>query len=124
DNSGVFVRFPNPEEQGGYDNPAKSAVELGFEIQIDERGRPDGDPVRRTGAIYNCAEQELSLRAAMMEEWNLFEIRVQDQLYEAYLNGQGVSRFVNRQQERGRIEPAFVGLQSHSGNVCFRNIYL
>lgn len=124
DNSGVFVRFPNPDEEAGYENPARSAVDLGFEIQIDERGRPDGDPLHRTGAIYECGGQELSLRAAMMEEWNLFEIRVQDQVYEVYLNGQGVSRYANPHRERGRIEPAFVGLQAHAGSVRFRNIFI
>ena len=52
DNSGVFVAFPAPEQQG-YDNTADVGVHLGFEMQIDELGRPDGAPSHRTGAIYS-----------------------------------------------------------------------
>jgi hypothetical protein len=58
-NSGVFVRFRNPESTGYY-NPAWSAVFIagmsavpsGFEIQIDNTGAPDGLPKHRTGAVY------------------------------------------------------------------------
>jgi hypothetical protein len=46
DNSGVFVRFPDPD-----DNP-NNAVREGYEIQIDDRA---GDPVHQTGAIYDFA---------------------------------------------------------------------
>jgi hypothetical protein len=48
DNSGVFVRFPNPEAEG-YDNTAWVGVNFGLEIQIDEAARPDGAGVHRTG---------------------------------------------------------------------------
>ena len=47
DNSGVFVRFPNP-----FTDP-NIAIEYGYEIQIDDIGSPDGKPIHRTGAIYN-----------------------------------------------------------------------
>ena len=40
DNSGVFVAFPDPEQQN-YDNTAYVGINLGFEVQIDELGRPD-----------------------------------------------------------------------------------
>ena len=50
-NSGVFVRFPDPESKG-YNNSAYVPVDFGFEVQIDERGAPDGAPIHRTGAIY------------------------------------------------------------------------
>ena len=52
DNSGVFVGFPHPEQQG-YDNTAYVGVNFGFEIQIDELARPDNAPIHRTGAIYS-----------------------------------------------------------------------
>jgi len=51
DNSGVFVAFPYPEQRS-YDNTAYVAIDLGFEIQIDELARPDGASIHRTGAIY------------------------------------------------------------------------
>ena len=50
-NSGVFIRFKNPESTGDY-NPAWSAVFSGFEVQIDNTGAPDGLPKHRTGAVY------------------------------------------------------------------------
>jgi hypothetical protein len=50
-NSGVFIRFRNPESTGDY-NPAWSAVFSGFEVQIDNTGAPDGLAKHRTGAVY------------------------------------------------------------------------
>ena len=41
DNSGVFLRFPDPESKG-YNNSAFVAVDFGFEVQIDGR-RHTGD---------------------------------------------------------------------------------
>jgi hypothetical protein len=42
DNSGVFLRFPDPNSKG-YNNTAYVAIDFGFEVQIDEIGQ--GDPV-------------------------------------------------------------------------------
>ena len=41
DNSGVFVRFPDPTTRN-YDNTAFVGVDFGFEVQIDALGQPDG----------------------------------------------------------------------------------
>jgi hypothetical protein len=49
DNSGVFVRFPNPE------NDPYVAVSYGYEIQIGDLAQPDGKPIHGTGAIYDFA---------------------------------------------------------------------
>ena len=49
DNSGVFVRFPNPG------NDPYVAVNNGYEIQIDDLAQPDGKPNHGTGAIYEFA---------------------------------------------------------------------
>src|SRR5215217_7862026 len=46
DNSGVFVRFPDPD-----DNP-NIAVREGYEVQIDDKA---DDPIHQTGAIYDFA---------------------------------------------------------------------
>src|SRR5258708_27965008 len=64
-NSGIFIRFRNPESTGYY-NPAWSAVFIpgmpatpaGFEIQIDNTGtapagQPQLLPKHRTGAVYS-----------------------------------------------------------------------
>jgi hypothetical protein len=51
DNSGVFVRFPDPTARN-YDNTAFVGVDFGFEVQIDAQGAPDGQAIHQTGAIY------------------------------------------------------------------------
>lgn len=126
DNSGVFVRFPNPDSKG-YNNTAYVAVHFGFEVQIDELARPNGLDIHRTGAIYNEPDQTATPRAARPPgEWNDFEIRVQGQEYTVLLNGEQVTQFQNPHAGRGLPSapdsPSFVGLQAHTGRVAFRNI--
>ena len=126
DNSGVFVRFPDPNSKG-YNNPAWVAVNYGFEVQIDEFGAPAGAAIHKTGAIYAQPNQTLSqLPAKPPGEWNQFEIRVQGQTYTVLLNGAQVTLFQNHDPARGlattAAAPSYVGLQSHTGRVRFRNI--
>lgn len=133
DNSGIFLRFPDPNSKG-YDNTAFVGVDFGFEIQIDALGRgspPPGQNVdkkfRTTGAIYNIAEQNLdeSVVARGPGQWNEFEIRVKDNHFTVFLNGQQKTDLVNNDPNRG--EPAasgFIGLQTHTGHVLFRNIQI
>jgi hypothetical protein len=54
DNSGVFVRFPNPG-----DDPYV-AVRHGYEVQIDDLAQPDGKPIHGTGAFYDFAALPVS----------------------------------------------------------------
>src|ERR687890_229078 len=49
DNSGVFVRFADPDDDPWI------AVNTGYEIQIYDAEPPDGNATHRTGAIYNFA---------------------------------------------------------------------
>jgi hypothetical protein len=126
DNSGVFVRFPDPESKG-YDNTAWVAVDFGFEVQIDETGAPDGSFLHTTGAIYAQQDQTFTRVVAKPPgEWNAYAIRVEGQVYTVTLNGQQVTRFENRDAKRGLASaagaPAFIGLQTHSGTPAFRNI--
>jgi hypothetical protein len=126
DNSGVFVRFPDLDAKG-YDNTAWVAIDFGFEIQINEPGFPDGAPDHTTGAIYAQPNQDFTRVVARPPgEWNAFTIRVVGQVYTVWLNGQRVTRYVNDHPGRGlpstESAPAFVGLQTHTGNVAFRNI--
>jgi len=124
DNSGVFVRFPDLDSKG-YNNTAYVAVELGFEIQIDNNGAPDGAPKHTTGAIYNIDDQQFTLVAPRpVGEWNEYLIRVIDQTYTVFLNGTQTTRFVNADVTRGVPVPSFIGLQTHPapGSISFRSV--
>jgi choline dehydrogenase-like flavoprotein len=129
DNSGIFLRFPNPETKG-YNNQAYVGVDFGYEVQIDEFGAPDGASIHKTGAIYNEPSQSKNAVAAKpVGEWNLFEIEVKGDEYKVNLNGQVVTQFINTNPSRGLMSssgsPAFMGLQSYPGKrVAFRNIYV
>ena len=130
DNSGVFVRFPDPNSRPDYFNKHYVAVDFGFEVQIDELGRPDGLGIHKTGAIYNQPGQTLSQIAARpVGQWNEFEIEIANQQYTVRLNGALVSSFAftpgsnSAHPERGLTNtPRFVGLQAHTGRVQFRRI--
>ena len=130
DNSGVFIRFPHPDSKG-YNNTAYVGVDFGFEVQIDEFGAPDGAPIHKTGAIYRADgrtdNETLALKPARpVGQWNEYEIHVKGQTYTIFLNGEQVCLFQNPYPGRGlastRGAPSFIGLQTHTGRVAFRNI--
>lgn len=135
DNSGIFVRFPHPDSRN-YDNTAFAAVDFGFEVQIDQTAAPDGQDIRRTAAIYGfqAPNNPNALPVRGLGEWNDFEIRVQDQRYVVTLNGVQVTDFTfvpgsdAPHPERGlpstNAAPRFIGLQTHTGRVAFRNIQI
>jgi choline dehydrogenase-like flavoprotein len=128
-NSGVLIRFPHPGSKG-YDNTAWVAFDFGFEVQIDQLARDDGAPVHLTGAIYGFAgpSDPAALPVKGPGEWNQFEIKVQGQTYDVMLNGVHITHFTNTDGNRGRPtapgSPSFVGLQTHTGRIGFRNIQL
>ncbi len=135
DNSGVFLRLPHPDSKG-YDNTAFVAVDFGLEVQIDELASPDGLPIHRTSAIYGLKgptnPNTLPMRG--LGEWNTFEITVQGQNYGVTLNGTPVTTFTfvvgsdpqhpDRALPGTNVVPRFIGLQTHTGRVAFRNIQL
>ena len=128
DNSGVFLRFPDPTTKG-YNNTAYVGVDFGFEVQIDAKGAPDGAAIHKDGAIYNQPGQMLTQTSARPPgTWNEFEIRAQGQDYTVLLNGTKVSQFQNPHAGRGLPSapgaPSFIGLQTHGGQsrVAFRKI--
>ena len=129
DNSGVFLRFPDPESKG-YNNTAFVAVNFGFEVQIDQTAAPDGAAIHKTGAIYNLAgpQNPDNLPVLPPGQWNQFEIHAQGQLYTVFLNGQQITQFQNQDPNRGLPTapgaPSFIGLQTHTGRVAFRNIQI
>ena len=120
DNSGIFVRFPNPC------NDPNIAIEYGYEIQIDDIGSPDGNPIHRTGAIYNyqgpSPKTNSLFKPLVTGRWNTFEICVKQQNYSVTLNKEKVvTNFVGNKSLEG-----FIGLQNHDdkSKVYFRNIMI
>ena len=117
DNSGVFVRFSNP------DNYLGIAVNTGYEIQIDDMAMPDGNPLHKTGAIYNFAAP-LNAQAASkpVGQWNTFEIEITGQKYTVILNGKKViPEFTGNRNTEG-----YIGIQNHDtdSHVSFKNIMI
>jgi len=125
DNSGVFLRFPDPNSKG-YNNTAYVAIDFGFEVQIDQigQGNPPGLDIHKTGAIYSfAAPQNPNVRPS--GQWNEFEIHAQAQTYTVFLNGAKITEYVNPDLVRGSTaNPCFIGLQTHTGRVAFRRIQI
>jgi choline dehydrogenase-like flavoprotein len=148
DNSGVFVRFRNPlkpvprrDGSGSdiYNDLTFVAVDTGFEIQIDELASPDGLDKHRTGAIYNIPttpgwiQQDFRgrNRQAKLNDWNDYSIQVNKStagdVYTVRLNGELTTSYTNTDAYRGKpvaldANSGWIGLQSHTGRVGFRNI--
>jgi hypothetical protein len=113
DNSGVFIRFPDPN------GDPFNAVREGYEVQIDDLANPDGQMIHQTGALYDV-EPPLTLASNPPGQWNTFVIRVVGQTYNVTLNSQPViANFNGNRSVRG-----FIGLQNHLPKdvVFFRNI--
>jgi hypothetical protein len=130
DNSGVFIGFPDPRHEG-YDNTAYVGVNFGFEIQIDELARPDNAPIHRTGAVYSFkGPTDGPLIVHPVGEWNDYEITVDGADIRVALNGQTVNLFhfpgdpqsPRRGLPSSAQDPRFIGLQTHTGRMLFRNV--
>ncbi|TCP56118.1 uncharacterized protein DUF1080 [Tamaricihabitans halophyticus] len=114
DNSGIFLRFPDPG-----DDPWV-AVDHGYEVQINDN--PAGDP-QKTAAIYNF--QEAFRQASRpVGEWNTYRILVVGQRYLVFLNGKLVNNFVSTHPDRGST--GYLGLQNHDPETRtqFRDIWV
>jgi len=110
DNSGVFVRFPDPGSDPWV------AVNNGYEVQIDDAGSPDGQMIHKTGGIYSFAAPT-KVATNPVGEWNVYEIHAVGQSYRVILNGDEVTDFTGDRSTKG-----YVGLQNHNGTVSFRNV--
>ena len=115
DNSGVFIRFSNP------DNDPMIAVNTGYEIQIDDMAMPDGNPLHKTGAIYNfAAPSNVQAPSKPVGQWNTFDIEATGQKYSVTLNGEKViPEFTGNRNTEG-----YIGIQNHDADshVSFKNI--
>jgi 3-keto-disaccharide hydrolase len=117
DNSGVFIRSSDP------DNDPIIAVNTGYEIQIDDLAMPDGNPLHKTGAIYNfAAPSNLEVASKPVGQWNTFGIETVGQKYRVTLNGEIViGEFTGNRNTEG-----FIGIQNHDADshVSFKNIWI
>ncbi|MFF3314490.1 ThuA domain-containing protein [Streptomyces sp. NPDC003035] len=115
DNSGIFVGFPASDDPW-------SAVNKGYEIQIDATDAPD----RTTGAVYGFKSADLTARDAVLRppgQWNSYEIRVQGERLQVFLNGVKINDFTNTDPVRS-LKDGHIGIQNHGADdqVSFRNI--
>lgn len=110
DNSGIFVRFPNPG------NDPWVAVKQGYEIQICNKG----DANKITGSIYDIQAAAGALMKA--GEWNTYKIITAGDQIGVVLNGKLVNIF-ECQDGRGDVKGYF-GLQNHDDGspVQFRKV--
>jgi type 1 glutamine amidotransferase len=114
DNSGVFIGFPPSSDPW-------SAVNNGYEVQIDATDAPD----RTTGAVYTFKAADIAARDAALNppgEWNTFELLVQGERLQVFLNGVKINDFTNTDSARSLA--GHVGIQNHgaSDEVSFRNV--
>lgn len=127
DNSGIFIRIPEPPKDPW------QAVHTGYEIQIlenfpahykrSEHQQTHGDKWHTTGAIYSLSPAVASPQRPA-GEWNTMEIELRGRRTVVRLNGVLVNDFTDgqpvptRQHDyepiRGpRPESGYVGIQNH-----------
>lgn len=127
DNSGIFIRIPEPPKDPW------EAVHSGYEIQIlesfpkdyelSEHQKKYGMSWHTTGAIYSLSPA-LKQPQKAPGEWNMMEIELQAERTRVYLNGELVNDFREGQEVPPRQHsyepkrgprPAFgyVGIQNH-----------
>jgi len=107
-NSGVFVRFPNPG------NDPWVAVNEGYEFQICDSGGEKHD----TGSAYSF--QGVShIPTKEAGKWNKYQITAIDQHYTIRINGEIVNEFIGERGTEG-----YIGMQNHDDGspVAFRNV--
>ncbi|WP_220183014.1 ThuA domain-containing protein [Sphaerisporangium album] len=115
DNSGVFIGFPPSGDPW-------SAVNNGYEIQIDATDTPD----RTTGSVYGFKSADLAARDAALNppgEWNTYELLVEGERVQVFLNGTKINDFTNADPVRS-LRQGHIGIQNHGDgdDVSFRNV--
>jgi hypothetical protein len=124
DNSGVFVRIPNPTEDPWM------PVHKGLEIQINEAGKTE---YHSTGSIYTFTKA--TSQPTKVGEWNTMEITLDGASTVVHINGILVSEYTegdivppkdnDGDPDRGlRPITGFIGLQNHpqGKTVYFKEI--
>jgi hypothetical protein len=124
DNSGVFIRIPEPPTDPWY------AVHHGYEVQIEN----SGDEWHRTGCLYSISQAKQIVNARV-NEWNIMIITLNGKRTQVEVNGVLVTDFMegdavppktkDYEPERGpRPEMGYIGLQNHDTNSAmhFREV--
>ncbi|PYC67131.1 glycosyl hydrolase [Micromonospora arborensis] len=114
DNSGIFIGFPPSTDPW-------SAVDNGYEIQIDATDAAD----RTTGAVYTFKSADIAARDAALNapgEWNTYELLVEGERLQIFLNGVKINDFTNTNPVRSLA--GHIGIQNHGtgDDASFRNI--
>ncbi|MDG4856618.1 ThuA domain-containing protein [Streptomyces sp. T-3] len=115
DNSGVIVGFPPTGDPN-------TALSTGHEVQIDATDTPD----KTTGAIYGFKAADLAARDAVLNppgEWNTYELLVEGERLQVFLNGAKINDFTNTDPARS-LTSGHIGIQNHGtgDDVSYRNI--
>jgi len=115
DNSGVLIGFPASSDPN-------SAMSNGYEVQIDATDTPD----RTTGAVYGVKSADIAARDAALNppgEWNTYELLVDGERLQVFLNGVKINDFTNTDPVRS-LTSGYIGIQNHGtgDDVSFRNI--
>jgi hypothetical protein len=124
DNSGVFIRIPEPPRDPWF------AVNRGYEVQIENRG----DAWHRTGTLYSFNEAKKTVHARV-NEWNMMIITLEGKRTLVEVNGVLVTDFSegdpvppkvkDYEPDRGpRPNSGYIGLQNHDddGRIHFREV--
>jgi type 1 glutamine amidotransferase len=114
DNSGVFIGFPPSDDPW-------SAVNNGYEVQIDATDEPD----RTTGSVYTFQAADIAARDAALNppgEWNTYELLVEGERLQVFLNGVRINDFTNTDPVRSLA--GHIGIQNHGDGdeASFRNV--
>jgi hypothetical protein len=107
--SGVFIRFPNPE------NGPWNAVRNGHEIEIGDP-KPE-KPTWRTGSIYPF-HPSMEANTKPAGQWNSYEIVCMGQNYSVRINGKIVNTWTDSSK---RSESGFIGLQNYADGKTVRH---
>jgi hypothetical protein len=124
DNSGFFIRIPEPPSDPWY------AVNHGYEVQIEN----NGDEWHRTGCLYSISRARRIVNHRV-NEWNTMLITLEGQRTRVEVNGVLVTDFTegdsvppkvkDYEPDRGpRPDAGYIGLQNHGGeaHVHFREV--
>ncbi len=124
DNSGVFIRIPEPPKDEWF------AVHHGYEVQIEN----NGDEWHRTGCLYSISRAR-NVVPARVNEWNVMLITLEGNRTRVEVNGRLVTDFTegdpvppktkDYEPERGpRSLSGYIGLQNHddAGRVHFKEV--
>jgi hypothetical protein len=94
----------------------------GYEVQIDATDTAD----RTTGAVYGFKSADVTARDAALNppgEWNTYELLVEGERLQVFLNGVKINDFTNTDPVRS-LSSGHIGIQNHGtgDDVSFRNI--